>query len=915
MSQNKRYIPLNAGESATLPDADTLLPREEVYEPLTRMIVEAVAKADAAKGKTLNELREHNAISIDGARGTGKTAVLVNLKSYLNQDKHKHILNNVHILDPVDPTLLENSESLFLHIIVAAVLHDKDVKEAQKKEPHKARNLNQTLEKLAQSLESVETQKERHGMDKVRAMYSNKQLADCVQDFFFEVLGLLGKKLLILPIDDVDTSLNRAFENLEIVRRYLATPYVLPIVCGDRALYDEVTWRDFHGRLTKDSKHLSDTDAYQTSKELAKEYQRKILPVPRRLTMPLVSKYWQNPEIRLGKQGNEAMPLRNFIAWLEIFLAGPVNGLGDSQLPLPIPSMRALAQLLNQCQQLIPSLPKVVREADSVLQVKRAWQMPDVPAKAIEEFEKEYQKRHTDQKREYGSAYTKFAEFAKQPDVSDTNLSGNNVDRRAWVASLENHFKFEQTGGTAYLVLLAKRYWRDWQDAESGLRSGSIFDTPLFQPRWHGNTNYQYFERNHDLSDWEDSLAKKLPKVWFRDLSGLKTILPYPVAEVGCNINKDLQKQLSYSRKNDNQNWVAALGKVSPEFTSNERLSRKAGLLLNLLAEHYFYTTAQRTVVLNIGRIFELIIASLLGDVELSDLQRILHSAPFFSAKSQVQDIAVSEQQDVDDGGETTEDGNDKGTVDPLDSALGDLQQAIADWRKEYAIDQLDISPWLIYKVFEKVYAMVSDSKDYRTGMSELAVAMNKAGLVFYATWSAFGNFEKGRLFGLPELVTGVSLLTAQNFESNDHFKMNIGHLAPRSNQLPLPDVKATQERKQYGAAIKSVTYVLAAHPLRKWIDEISNLDKVSNTSSEPPMPDKAELKIGQASKPKAWLCEKLGLNTGDRLTELSIRKAIENWTENQCHKLFNEMEAKYPKATERRVLKKAFQNKFPGQF
>ena len=89
MSQNKRYIPLNAGESAVLPDADTLLPREEVYEPLARMIIEAVDKAKTANGKSLNELREHNAISIDGARGTGKTAVLVNLKSYLKDQDFK----------------------------------------------------------------------------------------------------------------------------------------------------------------------------------------------------------------------------------------------------------------------------------------------------------------------------------------------------------------------------------------------------------------------------------------------------------------------------------------------------------------------------------------------------------------------------------------------------------------------------------------------------------------------------------------------------------------------------------------------------------------------------------------------------------------------------------------------------------
>ncbi|MBR7783998.1 antiviral RADAR system adenosine triphosphatase RdrA [Undibacterium luofuense] len=916
MTQNKRYIPIDAVESAVLPDANTLLPRDEVYEPLAQMIKEALEKAEAAKGKSLNQLREHNAISIDGARGTGKTAVLVNLKSYLNQDKHKDILNKVHILDPVDPTLLENGESLFLHIIVAAVLHDNEVKEAQRKDPNKARHLNQTLEKLAHSLESVETQQERHGMDKVRAMYSNKQLADCVQDFFREVLGLLGKQLLILPIDDVDTSLNRAFENLEIVRRYLATPYVLPIICGDRSLYDEITWRDFHGRLTKDSKHLSE-DAYERAVELAVEYQRKILPFPRRLTMPDVSKYCENSEIRLSREGNEAMPLPNFIAWLEIFLAGPVNGLGDSHLSLPIPSMRALTQLLNQCRQLIPALPKGIREADTPLQVKRAWQMPDVPEKAIEEFEREYQKRHVDEKRAYGPAYVKFYDFAKQSVSADVKENWSSVDRQAWIFNLDKHFSSEPTGGPAHLVLQARLHWHRWSDTLSGQRNGSVFDTPLFQPRLHDQANYQLFDKRYDLSDWGDALRNRLPKVWFRGLEGLKTILPYPLVEVGCNIDKNLQKQLSASRKTNPQTWMSELGKLSPDVANDEQRCRKAGLLLNLLAEHYFYKPAQRTVVLNIGRIFELIIASLLGDVELSDLQRILHSAPFFSAKSQVQEIAVSEQQENDDGEESTDDSNNENTVDPLDLALVDLLKGIADWRKEHAIAQLDISPWLIYKVFEKVYSAISDNKEYRNGLSNLDVALNKAGLVFYATWSAFGHFEKGRLFGLPELVTGVSLRKIQNFENNDHFRMNVGHLAPRSHQLVFPDVVTAQHRKQYGAATRSLTYVLAYHPLRYWIEEISYY-VCGDAFAPPPSPqtqETADATVGQASVAKAWLCGKLQLDTQKRLTEASIRMAILNWTVDECRALNSEMEQIYPKATERTVLLKALNTKLPEHF
>ncbi|EKF9261430.1 antiviral RADAR system adenosine triphosphatase RdrA [Vibrio cholerae] len=896
MSQNKLYIPLNAGESAVLPDANTLLPRDKVYEPLAKMIIEAVKKAEAAKCKPLNELREHNAISIDGARGTGKTAVLVNLKSYL---KDRDVLKDVHILDPVDPTLLEDGESLFLHIIVAAVLHDKDVKEAQSKDPNTARRLNQTLEKLAQSLESVETQKERHGMDKVRAMYSNKQLADCVQDFFREVLGLLGKKLLILPIDDVDTSLNRAFENLEIVRRYLATPHVLPIVCGDRELYNDVTWRDFHGRLTRDSGYHR-KDAYEKAVELAAEYQRKILPFPRRLDMPPVSQYWQQSNIYLRDGQTEVMPLRNFIAWLEIFLTGPVNGLGDSQLSLPIPSMRALTQLLNQCQKLIPALPKTVREADSILKVKRAWQMPDVPNGVIESFANEYQQQNQEKKRLYGSAYDIFT--AELANLSTSSVEDwRDVDRKQWVTSLEKHFKFEPAGGAAYLVLLAKRYWREWQGAASGLRSGSIFDTPLFQPRWHCNASYQYFERNHDLSDWEDSLKEKLPKVWFRDLSGLKTVLPYPLAEVGCNINKDLQRQLSYSRKENNQNWLVALGKVSPEFASNEQLSRKAGLLLNLLAEHYFYKPAQRTVVLNIGRIFELIIASLLGEVGLNDLQRILHSAPFFSAKSQVQDISVSEQQDAVDGGETTEDGNDEDAEDPLDLALSDLQQEIAQWRKDHAIAQLDISPWLIYKVFEKVYAMVSDNGDHDNGDKiNLAVALNKAGLVFYATWSAFGSFEKGRLFGLPELVSNVALRKATNFEQHDHFKMNIGHLAPHKRHLEeIPDepkkngkTNTGNNRREFGAKTRTITNALAYHPLRTLIDEIMPLVEKKNTKNKPE--DSTKRKAENSNADWHYLLEKLGL-AKNRRAKKTIKEAAISKSEEERYQILKYLQDNYP--------------------
>lgn len=753
MSQNKRYIPLNAGESAVLPDANTLLPRDEVYEPLAQMIIEAVNKAKAAQNKSLNELREHSAISIDGSRGTGKTAVLVNLKSYL---KDQDVLKDVHILDPVDPTLLENGESLFLHIIVAAVLHDKEVKDAQRQQPSRSRNLNQTLEKLAQSLESVETQQQHHGMDKIRAMYSNKQLADCVQDFFRDVLGLLEKKLLILPIDDVDTSLNRAFENLEIVRRYLATPHVLPIVCGDRELYNDVTWRDFHGRLTKDSNHLSDA-AYGTAVALATEYQRKILPFPRRLTMPEVSHYWQQSDIYLGDgQQAEVMPLRNFIVWLEIFLAGPVNGLEGSQLPLPIPSIRALTQLVKHCSDLLPQLPPSIRSANSELEVRKNWQMPP---------------------------------------QQDATASFNRNDM---VQRLVEYFCYEPKAGAVYLLLLAKQHWKIAATSSLSIQHCSIFDTPLFQPLTQANLGS--FDKTNDLSAWSTLLAKRLPEEWLVGIKSQQTILPYPVAEVGVNASKEWD----YAKE------IQSLAIHDLEIDHKN----KASFLIALLAQNNFYTNAKQTMLLNIGRIFELLIASIIGPLSEETIHDILGRAPFFSAaalaptKTILMDTTAKLMDLAPSASEEQYSINDHYSSE----LIRKLCEEINLWRQTHGVEQIELSPWLAYKVFNKVYSQLANGNKFPSAIRDIASALSMAAYAFYATWFSFGSFEKGALFGLPNVIatTNINPERLKNYTGNDQFNLN---------------VKPILDAFNHKNSLKAVSIVLAEHPLKKWIDEVINLD------------------------------------------------------------------------------------------
>lgn len=812
--EKRKYIPLNVGETAVLHDANTLLPREEIYERLAAFIIEARDRADEAKGKPLNELRAHNAISIDGARGTGKTAVLVNLQRYLALE-HSKLLSDIHILEPIDPTLLEDGESLFLHILVAAVLHDDGIKQAQRNNPERSRMLNQALDKLAHSLEAVDTQKERQGMDKVRAMYGNKHLADCVQDFFREATELIGKKLLILPIDDVDTSLNRAFENLEIIRRYLTTPYVLPIVSGDRGLYNEVTWRDFHSRLTKDSAYRSEL-AYTKALELADEYQRKILPFPRRLTMPAVSTYWQQENIYLyDEKHGDIMPLRNFISWMGAFLEGPVNGQEDSRLLLPIPSIRSLTQLVNHCSSFIPLLPDAIRGAKNELEVRRIWQMPTVPLEVLANFQSRHSELNERVKREYGDAYKAFSERMKEISPVDYSLckikhvdgDQDSVTKSDLTKKIAEYFRFEPRAGAVYLVLLAKQHWKFWASSSPLLRQSSIFDTPLFQPLAHNKTELDFFDKTADLSAWPSALENRLPSEWLAGLKSRQTILPYPVAEVGINAASrwDYKKLISSLTLED----------------LDEANKNRATFLITLLAQRNFYTNANQTMLLNIGRIFELIIASIIGPVSQEDIQAILNRAPFFSTRA----LAPTKTLTLEDASGEEQDAIEVESDYPFE-LIGSLVADINEWRNNHEVDIIELSPWLVYKVFNKVYSQVTRNIKPAKGIYLIGPAINIVAHTFYATWSAFGSFEKGELFGLPNVVatTNLNLDRLKNFANNPLFTTNIGPFAPTNAQIINRD-ETYENRSTYGRNTRTISYCLAEHPLKMWIDKAIDIE------------------------------------------------------------------------------------------
>ncbi|WP_070360315.1 antiviral RADAR system adenosine triphosphatase RdrA [Duganella sp. HH105] len=835
-TDNIIYFPINQADKAAHTSAATLLAKG-IFSSLSDVIAQRVKNIPVC-GTAFNDSRQHGAVLIDGPRGSGKSSVLVNLKRYL-QDKPLQLLNVVHILDPIDPTLLEDNDDLFLNVVVAAVLSNDDVKKAMNSESASRKQVHKQLQLLGHALQSMQSQRdqEKQGLDKIRAFMGNQQLVEEVHRFFDQVLQLLGKKILILPIDDVDTSLNRAFENLEVVRRYLTSPIVLPIISGDAGLYQEVTWRAFLHRLTKES-DFDSPGAHRRAVVLADDYQRKVLPLQYRLRMPSVQTYMRSKNVLLGDVGSGRVPLEMFHVWLETLLNDQTNGFENSFLPVPVWTVRSLAQVVAKVSALVPKLEQALNMNIDAKSLRQAILMPDVDPAFIDNFRQSYQgltltspERERRNSREM--AYSEFNarmrnRFTQTGEREDIRGLATALTDKVFIESLCEHFSFDPAAGKAYLVLKAKLAWLD-----SGKR---VFDTPLFQPLQQSDESFDHFNTAHDLSDWKGRLKDRTLEAWLAQLPE-QTILPYPVPERGMMISVRSMRQA--------QAFPA---------TPQERL------LFEFVMHRNFYSSSKTAAVVCIGRIFEIVILSLLRDVTVADLYRILNEAPFFSVNS----LASTKTLQGDEG--ESDNGQDELSRDDesVDMAIVELVGQINTWRNSHALDALRVSPWLVYNVMNKTFnqawyfnpAVPATFKVDETFENITWVAK----MAFHSIWAAFGSFEKGDLYGLPEVIATVNVGRGRDFQRSDLYRQNI-----------TPFVGASSGASEFGAAVGSITYFLDDHPLKRWMDDL-------------PYPEKAEKDDEKSSEDdsttiEAWLMENFGSSTfrgiRDKLQKLGMPEAL----------------------------------------
>jgi hypothetical protein len=766
------YFPLGHGERASHLKVNQLLARP-IYERLAEMLDESLPELRSeSDGESEEERftrgRGHSTVFLDGDRGTGKTTVIVNLRQYLESPEvtaqFPGLADAVHIFRPIDPSQLEDGDNLFLDVIVAAVLGDKGVNAQRERKPQEWQALHASLQKLGSALQGRETQGVGFGLDKLRAFMGSQELAGAVHEFFFRAATLLGKRLLVLPIDDVDTTLHRAFENLEVVRRYLASPVLLPVVCGDLSLYREVTWRDAFKRLTKDTAAYHE-QARPFADDLAREYLRKILPLHRRVRMLGVDDFLRNEEILLGSedQAKETPPLTlpQFGAWLQALLAGAVNGHENSRLSIPIPTVRALSQLLFRVRDEIPTLEQAVS-------------IVSAPLPETDLMQRIFS-------RQKGETPTEIRIGSKNRLV----LRTNSVSLPTWHEALLGHFMYEARAGAVCLVLMASQHWRQ-------NRTESVFATPLFEPlKQVDQPTLRYIETRAALN-WKSDLDRRLPESWVMSLPE-ESILPFSTPEIGRAVK---------------------LSPWDPDKTTTDELILK--LVLDLSTHRNFYASSKQATLICSGRVLELIVTSLVRDPTWGDIERIQNAPPFHSAAAvaSTKPVLLDNDEAEEDHFLAAEDSDGGGFQQNVHLRM--FLNEISEWRRSNLIAEWVQSPWLIYCALNKTFNQspsfnrpLSVGQQPTTEPSSLVVESGLA--AFNSFWAAIASFEKGPIFNLPMKLSNVNLNPDKEFEYNELFLQNIR-----------PFIGRQHINEAFGdEQVVSISRALATHPLRAKLNSL----------------------------------------------------------------------------------------------
>lgn len=363
-------ISLENGDIARNFDKEEERLQSKSYNEVVRFLKDSLKildKSERGEAKDSNQ-RVHDAIFINGQRGTGKTAFILSLKNAFNQQHDKGFRQKLYFCRPIDPTLMEEKEN-FLNTILGQ-LHAEVVTALNKYE--RPQDYYVALENVANALSSIDGAHNLTGMERILANKSGIGLFDDIVKFYEESCKILNCDAIVLLIDDVDMALSHAFQILDVIRRYLASPRIIPVLTGDLDMYRHILSEHFHKELEGAVK----AEDGVAIKDLPEQYLAKVLPTHRRTRLLNVAEILDQHVIQvpLGTEGREVR-FQDYYNFIKHLIYRHTNGVEGSHPDFRPTTARNLVQFL-------------LRTAPSVAQVEDLLRLRDkgqeLPANEVE---------------------------------------------------------------------------------------------------------------------------------------------------------------------------------------------------------------------------------------------------------------------------------------------------------------------------------------------------------------------------------------------------------------------------------------------------------------------------------------------------------------------------------------------------
>lgn len=249
-----------------------------------------------SKGTNYNYLNyEHlnNIIAFCGERGQGKTSAMLSYADILSESKN----NQYCIMKTIDPTSLEKNDNILM-MILSAIFNEFKKKWGNLESLHNNINIDKILELFQKAhhhisaIKCVSNKELNNDFDETMENLSkygdSMDLKSSFEELITEFMHNYGNKdgYFVIPIDDTDLNIERAFEIVEDIRKYLVIPNVIILMATkfeQLKIAVEQHFRQSYKTMLK-ANRVSDIEISQ----MASKYLDKLIPETRRINVPKI---------------------------------------------------------------------------------------------------------------------------------------------------------------------------------------------------------------------------------------------------------------------------------------------------------------------------------------------------------------------------------------------------------------------------------------------------------------------------------------------------------------------------------------------------------------------------------------------------------------------------------------------------